>query len=246
MPSLEDIQAYSTARVAAREQRIVDHLPLVKQIAASFAARVPRSVDAADLTSAGTVGLIRAVDAFDPDRGVAFEAFARRCIREAVLDHLRSLDPLPYSTRYRLRQVEACMLELEKHLSRLPTESEIADASGLSLRDVSNLMAQAASLTLYSLDELRDLDESRSEGDGREVLQRIEQKELRDVLAGLIRRLPRAERTALTLYYYEGLRMKEIGNLMNVSESRVSQIHARAVTMLRAQMREVLEQRGGR
>jgi len=246
MPSLEDIQAYSATLVAAREQRIVEHLPLVKQIAASFAARVPRSVDPADLTSAGTVGLIRAVDAFDPDRGVAFEAFARRCIREAVLDHLRSLDPLPYSTRARLRQVESCMLELEKHLSRLPTEQEIAEASGLTVRDVSNLMAQATSMTLFALDELRDLDDSRSEADGREVLQRIEQKELRDVLAGLIRRLPRAERVALTLYYYEGLRMKEIGNLMNVSESRVSQIHARAVTMLRAEMREILEQRGGR
>jgi len=241
------IGAYESTEQAAREQRILNHLPLVRQIARALWARVPNTVDSADLVSAGTLGLIRAVDGFDPDRGVVFEAFARRCIRGAILDYLRTQDPLPYSTRVKLRQIEKSMVVLQRSLKRMPTEEEIARASGFAPEEVSGLLAQASSLALYSLDEGQDLDvlvdDSGGEG-GFDVLTAIERREMREILADRIRQLPRSERLVLSLYYYEGLKMKEIGNLLNVTESRVSQIHARAVTMLRAHVREMHDQRG--
>ena len=147
MTTSTKIRAYEATRLAAREQRILDHLPLVKRIAGAQLARLPNTVDRGDLVSAGTVGLIRAVDGFDPERGVAFEAFARQCIRLAILDYLRAQDPLPYSTRVKLRRIETAMLVLQKSLKRVPTEREVAEAVGWTPGEISDLMAQASWIT---------------------------------------------------------------------------------------------------
>jgi RNA polymerase sigma factor for flagellar operon FliA len=245
MATSTKIDAYSAAALAVREQRIVDHLPLVRRIAGAFSSRVPRTVDSGDLVSAGTLGLIRAVDGFDPDRGAPFETYAKQCIRGAILDHLRAQDPLPYSTRVKIRQVETAMLNLQKTLRRMPDDDEVAHEVGFSVSQVSNLMAQGSSLALYSLDEFRDQEDAPvCDATSPDALASIERREMKQILSRLIRHLPRSERLALSLYYYEGLKMKEISSLMNITESRVSQIHARAVTILRAQLREMLEQRG--
>ncbi len=240
------IEGYRNTTLAARDQRILEGLPLVKQIAGVFSAKVPRTVDPEDLISAGTLGLIRAVDAFDPARGVEFSAFARYRIRGSILDHLRALDPLPYSTRVRLRRIESCMLALQASLGRTPTENEVAKAVGFTPEQVSDLMARASSLTLLSLDEGQDSDNVQdhlADENGPDVLTAIERREMKEILADLIRELPRSERLILSLYYYEGLKMSEIGNLLGITESRVSQIHARAVTLLRAHVRGMQEKR---
>ncbi len=248
MSTLTRIDAYSSAAQAVREQRILDFLPLVKQIAGSFRSRLPRTVDPADLVSAGTLGLIRAVDNYDPDRGVVFRAFAYRYVEGAILDYLRAQDPLPYSTRVKVRRVEAAMLHLQRSLKRMPSNEEVAAEAGFTPGEVSNLMAQGASIALYCLDETRDADPEDpvlgGKGMGTDALSSVERQEMKEILADLIRRLPRSERLALSLYYYEGLKMREIGSLMNLTESRVSQIHSRAVTILRAQLREMVEHAG--
>lgn len=247
MPTSAEITVYDKATEAAREQRILDHLPLVKRIARSFSSRVPRTVDSADLVSAGTLGLIRAVDGFDPERGVQFVAFAGRSIRGAILDHLRAQDPLPYSTRAKLRRIEGSFECLQKSLKRSPTEEELAEAAGFTVGELSSLLAQASALALYSLDETQDTEAGERVGGmdrAADALSEIERREMRDILASLIRGLPRSERLVLSLYYYEGLKMKEIGNLLKITESRVSQIHARAVTILRVYLQEMLGQRG--
>lgn len=225
----------------AREDLINQYVWLVRCIARSIADSLPRSVDVDDLLSAGTMGLIKAVDDFDPSRGVRLETYARFRIRGAILDELRSLDPLPYSTRSKLKQVERAVADLEASLGRSPTATEIAEKMGLTPQEISILLATATSADLYSLDEMLDqgngnvntiigeLDTTKSD-----PLMKLERKELERLLVEAIKELPRTERVLLGLYYYEGLRMWEIGQVLGVSESRVSQIHSRAISTLRA------------
>ncbi len=224
-----------------REDLINQYVWLVRCIVKSIADSLPRSVDVDDLLSAGTMGLIKAVDDFDPSRGVRLETYARFRIRGAILDELRSLDPLPYSTRSKLKQVERAVADLETSLGRSPTATEIAEKMGLTPQEISILLATASSADLYSLDEMLDegngnvntiigeLDTTKSD-----PLMKLERKELERLLVEAIKELPRAERVLLGLYYYEGLRMWEIGQVLGVSESRVSQIHSRALSTLRA------------
>ncbi len=234
---------YVKAVQAEREERILAQMPLVKRIAHALGARLPRRVDLADVVSAGTLGLIRAVDRFDESRGLSLETYAGRCIRQAILDFLRSLDPLPYSTRVKIRRVEESTGRLQGSLGRTPTDDEIGDDLGIDAVEVSNLMAQATSLALFSLNENGE-GHAEAGGDTTEadtVLDVIERQEIRDILVGRIRDLPRTERVVLMLYYYEGLKMKEIGELLGISESRISQIHGKALTVLRAHLRGILE-----
>ena len=232
---------YHEARVAEREERILEFLPMVQQIARTFACRLPNRVEAADLVSAGNLGLIRAVDEFDPSRGVELRAFVAQCARRSILDYLRAQDPLPYSTRYKIRQIDESILHLEKTLMRSPSEREVAEELGFAEEEVSNLLAQASSLTLFALNESQDSGRKQERDDARDVLSTIERQEIREILAGLVRDLPQQDRLVLMFYYYENLKMKEIGEVLGITESRVSQIHAKAIALLRAHMRRLTE-----
>lgn len=242
-PTTKQSNPYVQAVQAEREERILAQMPLVKRIAHALGARLPRRVELADVVSAGTVGLIRAVDRFDESRGLSLETYAGRCIRQSILDFLRSLDPLPYSTRVKIRRVEESTGRLQGTLGRTPTEDEIGDDLGMGGGEVSNLMAQATSLALFSLNERGEgrVDGGMESGEVDTVLDVIERQQVRDILVRRIRELPRTERAVLMLYYYEGLKMKEIGELFGITESRVSQIHGKALTVLRSHLRRVLE-----
>lgn len=232
---------------AARDELITQYVWLVRCIAKSIADSLPRSVDVNDLMSAGTMGLIKAVDDFDPSRGVKIETYARFRIRGAILDELRSLDPLPYSTRSKLKQVERAIADLESSLGRSPNAAEIAEKMGLTPQEISILLATANSADLYSLDEMIDegngslngvigeLEKSKSD-----PLMKLERNELENLLVEAIKELPKTERVILGLYYYEGLRMWEVGQVLGISESRVSQIHSSAISALRMKLKATI------
>ena len=237
-----------TEALARRNQLVQDHLWLVKHIARMVAARFPDTVDIDDVTSAGAVGLIKAADDFDPTREVKFETYARYRIRGSIMDDLRQQDALPHSKRSKLRQIEKAIEDLEGRLGRYPTEGEIAEKAGMSQEEISNLLASATSMDLYSLEALfergdEDLLES-SELQARypDPHTKLERKEIEALLTSAIRELPRMERIVLSLYYFNGLRMKEVGFVLDLSESRVSQIHANAILLLRGRLRLYLNQ----
>jgi RNA polymerase sigma factor for flagellar operon FliA len=227
-----------------RNRLVKEHLWLVRCIAGSIMENLPRTVDADDLISAGTMGLIRAVDDFDPSRGASLQTYARYRIRGAILDELRRQDVLPYSVRSKVRQIEKAMEDLEIGLGRYPTDEELSEKVGISAAEISRLLATAASLDLYSLDEIFERGEGElaveleagGENDG-DPLSRLEREELVKVVVEALRELPKTEKAVLGLYYYEGLRMKEIGEIFGISESRVSQIHSKAILLLRSKLR---------
>jgi len=230
-----------------RDRTIEEHMWLVRCIARSIAESLPQQVDLDDLISAGTVGLIKAVDGFDASRGAKLETYARYRIKGAILDELRKQDMLPYSTRSRLRGIEQAIHRLEKSLGRHPTDREIVEEAGVSEDEVSRLLAVAASVDLYSLDDIIEKGNedlciaSGHPGAGPEdPLSKLEREELIRVMIEGLKSLPRMERTMLGLYYYEGLRMRDIGELLGVTESRVSQVHSKAILLLRARLRDHL------
>ena len=238
------MSAYTKDDRDIREERILGNMLLVRRIARSYARRVPNHVDVSDLESAGTLGLIRAVDCWQSDRGVALEAFAIKHIRGAVLDHLRAQDPLPYSTRVKIRKIEDTALQLEQILKRFPDTSEIAHCLETSVAEVSSLMGQASTASLYALeDHVHDTDLAWNKPDSAppDPAWSVEWMETRHQLSRAIANLGDVERRIVSLYYFERLKMKEIAAVLEVSESRVSQLHARAVLQLRARLREAVE-----
>lgn len=233
-----------TLATVDRDSVVKEHIWLVKCISRAMHERLPKWIDLDDLVSVGTMGLIKAVDDFDPSRGARLQTYARYRIRGAILDELRRLDIFPSSTRTKLHQIEEAIVELERTLGRYPSDEEMAEKSGLTLQEISGLLSNATVVELYSLEEItsRGDDElGSSVGDAvasaDDPLANLERRELERVLVQAIGQLPDTERVVLGLYYYDGLRMKEIGTVLNISESRVSQIHSRAILLLRAKLR---------
>lgn len=226
---------------------LVDYLPLVKYIAGRLAIGLPRSVELDDLINAGVVGLIEAYNNFDIDKGVKFETYASLRIRGSILDELRGLDWVPRSTRARSREVERTISKLEGQLGRSPTEAELADELDVTMEDYYHIIDDVSSASLLSLDEmsLGDdddkpvslIDTLRSQ-DQPSALVNIERLEMRDLLADSLGQISEQERLVVALYYYEGLTLKEIGKVLELSESRVSQLHTKAVLGLRAKLRK--------
>jgi RNA polymerase sigma factor for flagellar operon FliA len=227
-----------------RDSVVRDHMWLVKCISRAIHEHLPRWIDLDDLISVGTMGLIKAVDDFDPAKGARLETYARYRIRGAILDELRRLDLFPSSTRMKIHQLEEAIMELERSLGRYPADEEIAEKSGLSLQEISGLLSNATMVVLYSLEELTGGSDDQLGWEVGEAvatvddpLASLEKQELERVLIEAIEQLPATERVVLGLYYYDGLRMKEIGNVLNISESRVSQVHSKAILLLRARLR---------
>ena len=219
-----------------------NYLPLVKYTADRIYAKLPDKVELDDLISAGIFGLMDALDAFDPERGVKFETYCTPRVRGSILDELRSMDWVPRLVRARAHQLERAMRTLEAHLGRMPTENEIAAEMNLDMNDFHRLQKDAVATGIVSLSN--KFNESDGDKDIREIDIIEDQKsqnpllevQKRDLKGLLTRGLSRAERLIIILYYYEEMTMKEIGATLDLSESRVSQMHSSIIARLKAQM----------
>jgi RNA polymerase sigma factor FliA len=231
----------------ARQELIGKYLPLVRTVAARMAMGFPRSVEITDLVNTGVIGLIEAFGNFDPDRGVKFETYAVPRIRGAILDELRALDWVPRSTRAKSREIERAMSHLENELGRPPENAELAKHLKITEAELHLAIDDVSSTGILSLDEVvyREDDnrqvpriETVRDITAASILGDIEKGELRSFLVVAMDRLTEQEKLVIALYYYEELTLKEIGEVMSISESRVSQIHTRAVMKLRNMVRE--------
>jgi len=216
--------------VRARERLIVHYSPLVKFVAGRLGAGLPDSVDVGDLVGSGVFGLMDAIDRYEADRGAKFETFAIPRIRGAILDGLRSLDWVPRSVRARSRAVQEAMARLEARLQRGPTDDELAEELGVTSEELQRWLASIAVATVGPLDHVLVTGTE----PGPQAL--LEDAELRHTMRSEVRNLPERERTVLALYYDEGLTLSEIGQILGVTESRVSQIHTKAVLQLRSRL----------
>ena len=229
----------SALTVQDREALIESHLSQVKLIADRLAVKLPPSVDRDDLIGAGVLGLLDAANKFDPARGVRFKTYAEMRIRGAMLDSLRDLDWAPRTIRQRARELEAAAKRIEQEKGRMAEEEELAAAMGMSVAEYQNLLTDLRGLNVTDLD---DDDETTPGARARQILDdperaplaQYERTEIRDLLATQIDRLPVRERQVVALYYVEELTMKEIGLVLKLTESRVSQIHTQAMIHLRA------------
>ncbi|MBW3667714.1 MAG: RNA polymerase sigma factor WhiG [Actinobacteria bacterium] len=231
----------------ARDRLIVHYSPLVKYVAGRVSVGLPQNIEQADLVSYGIFGLIDAIDKFDPARAIKFETYAIARIKGAIIDELRSIDWVPRSVRAKARAVEKAYAKLEAGLLRTPTDAEVATEMGISEQDLHNVFNQISFVGLIALDEMLsvggDRGESTTLGDtipdkGEGPVAAFEVEEMKQILASAINRLGDREKIVLTLYYYEGLTLAEIGEVLGVTESRVCQIHTKAVLQLRSKMAE--------
>lgn len=238
----------ATGDTNLRERLILHYSPLVKYVAGRVGMGLPASVDQADFVSYGVFGLIDAIEKFDPDRATKFEPYAIRRIRGAIIDELRALDWIPRSVRAKARAIERAYAELEGRLHRHPTDSEVATHLGIDLEDLHATFSQLSMANVLALDELLTTSIERtggvSLGDTLEDTAAVdpvvafETRETRQRLARAIENLPEREKTVVTLYYFEGLTLAEIGHVLGVSESRICQIHTKSVLQLRARLSE--------
>jgi len=226
-----------------REQMISEHVHLVHCIVGRVTTSLPPTVDREDLLSAGTVGLIKAVDRYDPKRGVKFETYASQVIRGEVMESLRDRDWAPRGLRRRARELAAAVAGKQRELGRPPEDEEIAEAMGLTLKQYHELLSEASGTSLLSLDEVFEMG-VQAEGDtSRELmpaeaeespLDKLTQDEQRAEIAHAVNELPDREKLVVSLYYQDGLSLREIGEVLGVTESRICQIHTQAITRLRA------------
>lgn len=237
----------STGSREARDRLMVHYSPLVKYVAGRVSVGLPQNIEQADLVSYGIFGLIDAIDKFDPSRAIKFETYAIARIKGAIIDELRSIDWVPRSVRAKARAVEKAYATLEATLLRTPTDAEVAAEMGIGEEDLHNIFNQISFVGLIALDEMLSVGGDRGEsttlgdtipdkGDGPPAAFEVE--EMKQILASAINRLGDREKIVLTLYYYEGLTLAEIGEVLGVTESRVCQIHTKAVLQLRSRMAE--------
>jgi RNA polymerase sigma factor for flagellar operon FliA len=233
-----------------RERLILNYAPLVKFVAGRVGASLPPSVDHNDLVSYGIVGLIESIERFDPDRDVKFETYAIPRIRGAMLDELRALDWVPRSVRAKGRELDRAMTKLQNDLRRDPTEEELAGELGCNVDEVRARLDSTVSMSIVALEDL--LTVSSEDGDRVSLLDTlpdvgvempgaaIEANDVRVALRQAIEGLGERDRKVVVLYYLEGFTLARIGDILGVTESRVSQIHSKAVMALRSRMAELL------
>ncbi len=228
-----------------RDRLILTYAPLVKFVAGRVGASLPAHVDEQDLVSYGLLGLIGAIERFDPDREIKFETFAMARIRGAIIDELRSLDWVPRSVRTRARQIERAIGTLEKELMRAPTDEEIAKKLGVTHDELEESLHEISRSSVAALDELWSpagggdqiaLIDTIEDESGPDPELSLELTEVREALAEAISILPEREKLVVTLYYYEELTLREIGEVLGVTESRVSQLHTKAILRLKAHL----------
>jgi RNA polymerase sigma factor FliA len=242
------IEYKGVASPKAREKLIVHYAPLVKYVASRVATGLPANVEQADLVSYGIFGLIDALEKFDPAREIKFETYAIPRIRGAIIDELRSLDWVPRSVRFKAREVEKAYAELEARLKRAPSDPEVAQHLGVSLQELHDIVTQISFVTITALEEVVSAGAERGESlslldtladfGAADPSSGLEGNETRAILSAAIDSLSEREKFVITLYYFEGLTLAEIGDVLGVTESRVCQIHTKAVGQLRNNLRE--------
>lgn len=234
---------YTVKGKADKNSLLTEHMPLVKRLAHQMKAKLPPSVEVDDLVQAGMMGLLDAINRYEENHGAQFETYAVLRIRGAMLDELRSSDWMPRSTRANMRKVETAMASLQQQLGRPPSESEVAKSLKLSLADYQDLLGDSGGHQLVYYEDFHD-DEGgdsfldRHAVDDADPLKSLLDTDFRQTVIDAIDALPPREKMLMGLYYEEELNLKEIGAVMGVSESRVSQLHTQAVARLRTYLRE--------
>lgn len=223
---------------------IMKYAPLIKYIATRIAARLPMHIEIQDLINSGVLGLMDAIEKFDPDKGVKFETYAEYRIKGSILDSLRALDWVPRSVRKVATLLENTYVDLEKKLGRPAQDEEVAKAMEIDVEKLHKLMSRVSHVSMVSLE--RDSRNSTQTSlldrlinpDDASGFDKLDTEELRDVLAESVERLPAKEQSVVAMYYYNEMTMKDIGKVLNLTESRVSQIHTKAVMRLRGKLRK--------
>ena len=233
---------------ALRERLILHYSPLVKYVAGRVGVGLPPNIEQSDLVSYGIFGLIDAIEKFDISRAIKFETYAISRIKGAIIDELRAIDWIPRSVRYKAREVEKAYAALESRLHRTPTELEVAGELGIAIEDLHTIFSQVSFVNVIALDELLNVGGER--GDKLSLVDTLEDTKAEDpvavfeteetkyLLARAINTLPEREKIVVTLYYYEGLTLAEIGQVLGVTESRICQMHTKAVLQLRGKLAE--------
>ena len=232
----------------SRDEVLRRHLPLVRRVVQRLAARKPPHIETDDLVSWGIVGLLDAIVKYDSKKEASFSTYAQFRIRGAILDHLRSLDWVPRSVRQKASLIEKVSRQLEGTLGRPPLEEEIASELGVSLDAYQELLTKVGEMSLFSLEDLGfgggeerfSFERALEEGDA-DPLGTLLTRERVAIVTEAIRRLPERERTVVTLYYHEELTMKEVGGVLGLTESRVSQLHSQAVLRMKGYLRELFQ-----
>ncbi|MGZ4380497.1 MAG: RNA polymerase sigma factor WhiG [Gaiellaceae bacterium] len=228
-----------------RDRLILTYAPLVKYVAGRLGSGLPAHVEEGDLVSYGLLGLIGAIERYDPDRDVKFETYAIARIKGSIIDELRALDWVPRSVRARARDIERAVAELESKLGRAPSDDEIATKLGLTEDELEDSLTEISRSSIAALDELWTVSaggdqialiDTIEDTQGPEPQTALAQTELREAMADAIARLPEREKLVVTLYYYEELTLREIGEVLGVTESRVSQLHTKAILRLKARL----------
>jgi RNA polymerase sigma factor FliA len=225
---------------------VLAYSPLVKYVAGRMSSGLPAHVEEADLISYGLIGLMNAIERFEPHRDIKFETYAVTRVKGAIIDELRALDWVPRSVRARARQIERAHGKLEHRLHRTPTDEEMAEELGLTAEEFQEALLKISTSTVVALDELWavgdtggdqvSLLDTLHDPDAPDPQKLLDATELRDRLAAAIAALPDREKLVISLYYYENLTLREIGEVLGVTESRVSQLHTKAVLRLRSRL----------
>ena len=245
----DEYKRYGTPE--ARDRLILHYAPLVKYVAGRVAVGLPANIEQSDLISYGIFGLIDAIEKYDQSRNIKFETYAINRIRGAMIDELRAIDWVPRSVRFKAREVEKAYTALENRHKRPPSDAEIAQELGISIEELNNVYTQLSTISLVALDELMAIEGDRGdrlslvetlEDTGASTpMEAFESEEMKRILADSINRLPEREKVVVALYYYEGLTLAEIGQVLGVTESRICQMHTKAVLALRGKIAEAIQ-----
>ncbi len=249
--------AWAGLSMEEKNQYVEQYSPLIKYLADRLAARLPDHINKDDLMSSGVLGLIDAVDKFDPGRAIMFKTYAEFRIKGAMLDELRSLDWVPRSIRKKANQMEKLWQRLEGELGHPPSDEEAAEALGIEVPEYLKMLDDVRSINILDLDafkatdksgakESRDIYDILADENALDALTILSQGEVRDVLARAIDDLAEKERLVVTLYYHEELTMREIGEVLGYTESRISQLHTKSLLRLRTKLRRYFEERASR
>ena len=244
-------EKYDEIPASIKEEVILEHTPLVRYIVNRIAVRLPSHIDLDDLQSTGVIGLMDAIDKYDPEKNCKFKTYAEFRIKGAILDQLRALDWVPRSVRQRSRKLESAYGELEQQLGRTATETEVAESMGLDMEKFHTLVNQVRGISMINLEEIRGTNaDGESAGTFSDVIEdtssenpfdSIKLLESKNLISDTIGSMPEKERLVVSLYYYEDLNMKEIGSILGITESRVCQIHTKAVMRLRGKLKGMVD-----